>query len=152
MSLKDIQIIAVDADDTLWNNEHFFREAEESFADLLADYMPEHSVTRALLEIEIRNLETYGYGIKSFMLSMIETALQVSENTLPQEAIWKILDIGKDMLNKPVVLIDGVEDALQVLMQDYRLVMATKGDLRDQEKKLEKSGLAHYFHHTEVMS
>lgn len=152
MSLKNIQIIAIDADDTLWDNEHFFREAEQKFAELLADYMPEHSITRALLKIEIRNLESYGYGIKSFMLSMIETALHVSENTLPREAIWKILDIGKEMLRKPVVVIDGVEEALQSLKQDYRLVMATKGDLRDQEKKLEKSGLAHYFHHTEVMS
>lgn len=152
MSLKNIQIIAIDADDTLWDNEHFFREAEQKFAELLADYMPEHSITRALLKIEIRNLESYGYGIKSFMLSMIETALYVSENTLPREAIWKILDIGKEMLRKPVVVIDGVEEALQSLKQDYRLVMATKGDLRDQEKKLEKSGLAHYFHHTEVMS
>lgn len=150
--MKDVQVIAFDADDTLWVNEPYFREAEEKFAQLLEGYFPQHTVNRELLRIEIENLKYYGYGVKSFMLSMVETALEISEKTIGIDVIEKIIQIGKDMLDKPVELLDGVEDVLKALKGKYKLVMATKGDLLDQERKLEKSGLAEYFHHIEIVS
>lgn len=150
--MKDIQVIAFDADDTLWVNEPYFREAEDKFSELLEDYLPMHTANRALLRIEIENLKYYGYGVKSFMLSMVEAALEISDKTIGIDAIEKILQIGKDMLEKPVILLDGVEDVLKALKGKYKLVMATKGDLLDQERKLEKSGLAEYFHHIEIVS
>lgn len=150
--MTDIKIIAFDADDTLWVNEPFFRKAEDKFCELLEDYLPQHTVSRELLVIEIRNLPTYGYGIKAFMLSMIEAAMSISDKTIGLDAIEQIIDIGKEMLKEPVELIKGVEDVLKALHGKYKLVMATKGDLVDQERKLYKSGLAEYFHHTEIVS
>ncbi len=147
-----IKVIAFDADDTLWVNEPYFREAEEQFCDLMEDYLPRHSVQRELLATEIANLPPYGYGIKAFMLSMIEAAIKMSSGTIKSESLLRLIEIGKDMLDKPIVLLEGVEEVLQALHGKYRLVMATKGDLLDQEKKLQKSGLAKYFHHTEIVS
>ena len=149
---EDIKVIAFDADDTLWTNETYFREAEETFAILLSKYETKNKIDQELLKIEIKNLAIYGYGVKGFVLSMIECALVVSNYKLPQETIGKILDIGKDMLEKPIELLDGVEEVLQGLQGKYRLIVATKGDLLDQERKLEKSNLLQYFHHVEVMS
>ncbi len=150
--MTDLQVIAFDADDTLWVNEPFFQETEQRFCDLLEDFLPRHTISRELLNTEIENLKHYGYGIKSFILSMIETAIKVSGKTIGVEVIEKIIEIGKEMLDHPIELIDGVEEVLQALQGKYRLVMATKGDLLDQEKKLIKSGLATYFHHTEIVS
>lgn len=147
-----IKVIAFDADDTLWVNEPFFREAEEEFASLLEAFMPRHSSIKELYLTEIENLGLYGYGIKGFMLSMIQTALRISDHKINAKAIDRILAIGYDMMQKPVEILPGVEEVLAKLKQDYRLVMATKGDLVDQEKKLKKSGLDHYFHHIEIMS
>lgn len=147
-----IKVIAFDADDTLWVNEPFFREAEEEFASLLEAFMPRHSSIKELYLTEIENLGLYGYGIKGFMLSMIQTALRISDHKINAKAIDRILAIGYDMMQKPVEILPGVEEVLAELKQDYRLVMATKGDLVDQEKKLKKSGLDHYFHHIEIMS
>ncbi|WP_339864127.1 HAD family hydrolase [uncultured Algoriphagus sp.] len=147
-----IKVIAFDADDTLWVNEPFFREAEEEFASLMEGFMPRHSSIKELYLTEIKNLGLYGYGIKGFMLSMIQTALRISEHKIPVKAIDKILEIGYEMMQKPVEILPGVEEVLAELQDDYRLVMATKGDLVDQEKKLKKSGLDHYFHHIEIMS
>lgn len=147
-----IKVIAFDADDTLWVNEPFFRESEEKFASLLEDFMPHHSIMKELSRTEIENLGLYGYGIKGFMLSMIETAMRVSDQKMPLGMIDKILEIGKDMLAKPVDLIPGVVEVLKELNGDYRIVMATKGDLVDQERKLKKSGLEPHFHHIEIMS
>ena len=147
-----IKVIAFDADDTLWVNEPFFREAEERFASLLEDFMPHHSIMKELFRTEIGNLGLYGYGIKGFMLSMIETAMRITDQKMPLGMIDKILKIGKDMLAKPVDLIPGVEEVLKELNGDYRIVMATKGDLVDQERKLKKSGLEPHFHHIEIMS
>ncbi len=147
-----LKVIAFDADDTLWHNEAFFRETEEKFYALLENYLPRHTVARELLKTEIDNIELYGYGIKAFMLSMIETAIRVTDRKIPNEAIEKIIDYGREHLQKPVILLDGVEKVLQQLKGRYRLVMATKGDLLDQERKLKKSGLEHYFHHIEIMS
>ncbi|MFC5624053.1 HAD family hydrolase [Algoriphagus winogradskyi] len=147
-----IKVIAFDADDTLWVNEPFFREAEEEFASLMEGFMPRHSSIKELYLTEIGNLGLYGYGIKGFMLSMIQTALRISEHKIPVKAIDKILEIGYEMMQKPVEILPGVEEVLAELQGEYRLVMATKGDLVDQEKKLKKSGLDHYFHHIEIMS
>jgi putative hydrolase of the HAD superfamily len=147
------RIIAFDADDTLWHNESFFRETELKFCSLFEDYLPQHTVLRELLTTEIKNIALYGYGIKGFMLSMIETAMRITDNTLPVNSIEKIIGYGKELLEKPVEIIDGVEEVLKELKaMKYRLVMATKGDLLDQERKLKKSGLEHYFHHIEIMS
>jgi putative hydrolase of the HAD superfamily len=147
------RIIAFDADDTLWHNESFFRETELKFCSLFEDYLPQHTVLRELLTTEIKNIALYGYGIKGFMLSMIETAMRITDNTLPVNSIEKIIGYGKELLEKPVEIIDGVEEVLKELKaRKYRLVMATKGDLLDQERKLKKSGLEHYFHHIEIMS
>lgn len=148
----NIKIIAFDADDTLWHNENYFQEAEHRFCELLENYLPIHSTERELLHTEISNIQLYGYGVKAFMLSMIETAIRISDKTLPVEAVEKIIAIGKELLEKPVELIDGVEDVLKFTHGRYRLVMATKGDLLDQERKLKKSGLEKYFHHIEIMS
>lgn len=148
----NLKVIAFDADDTLWVNEPYFRETENRFFELFQDYLPQHTVARELLRTEIENLTLYGYGIKGFILSMIETAMRISDKTIPLVAIEKIIDEGKTLLQKPVELIEGVEDVLRILKGRYRLVMATKGDLLDQERKLKKSGLEHYFHHIEIMS
>jgi len=148
----DIKVIALDADDTLWINEPYFKETEELFCNLLQDYLPRHTLAKELLITEIQNLPLYGYGIKGFMLSMIETALRVTDNTLNIVAIEKALQYGKDLLEKPIELLDGVEEVLATLKGKYRLVVATKGDLLDQERKLKNSGLEHYFHHIEIMS
>ena len=150
--IRKLKVIAFDADDTLWVNEPYFRKAEEDFANLLLDYLPAHSIQKELFSTEIANLSLYGYGVKGFMLSMIETALRISNQQLPPSLIQEMLRIGKEMLDRPVEIIDGVEQVLTNLHGKYRLVVATKGDLLDQERKLMKSGLLSFFHHTEIMS
>ena len=149
---QNCKVIAFDADDTLWVNETYFREAEKKFAQLLSHYETENKIDQELFKLEIKNLEMYGYGIKGFMLSMVECALELSNYKIPQQTIEGILNIGKEMINKPIELLDGVEETLQKLQGNYKLIVATKGDLLDQERKLEKSGLIQYFHHIEVMS
>lgn len=148
----NIKVIAFDADDTLWVNEPYFRQSEEAFCTLLEEYLPRHELERELLKIEIGNLGLYGYGIKGFILSMIETAMTVTNNMISAKTIGEIIELGKQMLNQPIELLDGVEDVLKTLKGQYRLVVATKGDLLDQERKLRKSNLINYFHHVEVMS
>lgn len=147
-----IRVIAFDADDTLWINETYFREAEEKFASLLEDFLPQHAIMKELYRTEIGNLGLYGYGIKGFMLSMIETSIHISAGKMPISLVEKIIGIGQEMLEKPVDLLPGVKDVLQSLQGKYRIVLATKGDLVDQERKLYKSGLEGYFHHIEIMS
>lgn len=149
---EQIKVIAFDADDTLWINEPYFREAEEKFGKLLEDYLPLHTIQKELFKTEITNLPLYGYGIKGFMLSMIETAISISAKQLPLVAIEKIISLGKDLLQKPIELIADIEMVLQELGKRYKLVMATKGDLLDQERKLINSGLEKYFHHIEIVS
>lgn len=148
----NLKVIAFDADDTLWVNEPYFVETEKKFCQLLEDYLPHHTISQELFKTEMQNLALYGYGIKGFMLSMVETALRVSNKTLSVEIIDKAIGFGKDLLEKPIEMIEGVEHVLQSLSKKYRLVVATKGDLLDQERKLKKSGLGHYFHHIEIMS
>ena len=147
-----LKVIAFDADDTLWINEPYFQETENKFCALLEDYMPHHVVAKELYKTEIDNLPLYGYGVKGFMLSMVETALRVSSNTVSIETIEKAIQYGKELLSKPIELLAGIDEVLGALKNNYRLVVATKGDLLDQERKLKKSGLEHYFHHIEIMS
>ncbi|MEM1135595.1 MAG: HAD family hydrolase [Bacteroidota bacterium] len=149
---ENIKVIAFDADDTLWVNEPYFRETEEKFSEMLEDFLPHHSITKELFRIEIENLPLYGYGIKGFMLSMIETAISVSNKTIGIDTIERILTLGKALLQKPIELLQDIETVLAALEGKYKLVMATKGDLLDQERKLMKSGLEKYFHHIEIVS
>ena len=150
--MKNIKVIAFDADDTLWVNEPYFREAENRFSELLEDFLPHHSVQKELFKTEMDNLAIYGYGVKSFMLSMIETIARITDNSADIKLINKSIELGRALLNKPIELLDGVESVLKQLNGEYRLVMATKGDLLDQERKLIKSGLTKHFHHIEIMS
>ena len=147
-----IKVIAFDADDTLWVNETYFREAEVAFAKLLSKYETKNKIDQELFKKEIQNLHFYGYGIKGFVLSMIECALELSNYNIKPKTIEAILEIGKEMLEKPIELLEGIEEVLQALQGKYKLIVATKGDLLDQERKLEKSNLLKYFHHIEVMS
>ncbi|MEN3324006.1 HAD family hydrolase [Mariniflexile soesokkakense] len=149
---KNIKVIGFDADDTLWVNETYFRDAEIEFGKLLSEYETLNKIDQELFKKEIDNLPLYGYGIKAFVLSMVESALEQSNYNISTKSIEAILKIGKDMLNKPVELLDGVEDVLKHVSKKYRIILATKGDLLDQERKLEKSGLTKYFHHIEVLS
>ena len=148
----DLKVIAFDADDTLWVNEPYFQETEKKFCHLMADYLTHHSLSQELFKTEIANLRLYGYGIKGYILSMIEAALRISNNTISNQAVGKIIQYGKELLEKPIELIDGVPETLEHLKSRYKLVVATKGDLLDQRRKLHNSGLGPYFHHIEVMS
>ena len=136
--LNNIKAIAFDADDTMWINEPYFQQIEHKFCGLLEDFASHHTISQELLKTEIENLSIYGYGVKGYTLSMIETALKLSDNKLSILIIEKAIEYGKDLLSKPVELIDGIEDVLNQLKNKYRLVVATKGDLLDQEGKLKK--------------
>jgi putative hydrolase of the HAD superfamily len=150
--MKNVEIIAFDADDTLWVNEPYFQEIENRFCQLMEDYLSKHHVSQELFKTEMQNLTFYGYGVKSFILSMIETAMRISEGTIDLKTIEKIIAFGKELLDHPIELLDGVEEVLGTLQEKYRLVVATKGDLLDQQRKLEKSKLGRFFHHIEIMS
>lgn len=152
MSLNGIKVIAFDADDTLWENENFFRDAEQEFCKVMEEFEEAEETMKKLFRTEVQNLELYGYGIKAFILSLIETALEVSKMQLQSEQVEAIVGIGKSMLQKDVILLNGIVDLLDKLYGKYRLVVATKGDLLDQERKLKKSGLLKYFHHIEIMT
>jgi putative hydrolase of the HAD superfamily len=146
------KIIGFDADDTLWINEPLFQASEKQFCEILKPYFQSDETQKELFKTEMQNLEMYGYGIKGFVLSMIETALRVSENKITSDEIKRIIGLGKTMLDEPVVLLDDVVFVLEQLLPEYKLILATKGDLLDQERKLKKSGLLKYFHHIEIMS
>ncbi|MBC7641054.1 MAG: HAD family hydrolase [Flavobacterium sp.] len=146
------KIIAFDADDTLFVNEPYFQEVEQKFCVLMQDYLSHQGLSQELFKTEIANLPLYGYGIKGYILSMIEAAMRISDNTISLEVIAKIMEHGKELLQKPIELLNGVEETLKALHGKYKLVVATKGDLKDQQSKLHRSGLGHYFHHIEVMA
>lgn len=148
----NIKVIAFDADDTLFVNEPYFQETEEKFCALMQDYLSHQGLSQELFRVEIQNLSLYGYGIKGYILSMIEAAMKISNKTISVDVIEKIIEYGKELLQRPIELLDGVEETLQALRGKYKLVVATKGDLLDQRRKLHNSGLGHYFHHIEVMS
>ncbi|HFK5568661.1 HAD family hydrolase [Elizabethkingia meningoseptica] len=147
-----IKTIAFDADDTLWVNESYFQDAEKEFCKLLQDYLPEHSVSEELFKTEMKNLHLYGYGVKGFMLCMIETIGRISDDAASLKLVNKTIELGHELLQKPIQLLDGVQNTLENLAGKYKLVVATKGDLLDQERKLKNSGLVDFFHHIEIMS
>lgn len=146
------KIIAFDADDTLWHNEPFFDEAQEKFCALFQNYASHQEILQLILNHQVKNLPLYGFGIKAFTLSMVESALNLTNQQISGHVIEKILQIGKDLLSKPVELLPDVEEVLNELKGKYKLIVATKGDLKDQHRKLHDSGLGHFFHHIEVMS
>ena len=149
-----IKVIAFDADDTLWSNEPFFQEVEKQYTHLLKSYGTPKEISAALFQTEMNNLQILGYGAKAFTLSMVETALQISNREIATDIIQEIVDLGKSLLKMPIELLPGVKETLKALKETgkYKLVVATKGDLLDQENKLERSGLSPYFDHIEVMS
>ncbi len=148
----DIKVIGFDADDTLWENEIMYQTTEDKFCEILQQFASKSEISKKLFEIEMQNLNLYGFGGKSFMLSMIETALKISDKQLNICQVESILNIGKELINQPIILLNGIEKVLSILINKYKLILATKGDLLDQERKLENSGLAKYFHHIEIMS
>jgi putative hydrolase of the HAD superfamily len=152
MNTPRLTTIGFDADDTLWQNERFFRETEKRFAALLADHAREDQVLAALLEAERRNLGIYGFGIKGFTLSMIETAIDVTGGRVSGDIMGRILAAGRDMLAHPIETLPHVSETLEQLAGRYRLLLITKGDLFDQERKLEQSGLAGLFDAVEIVS
>ena len=149
-----IKVIAFDADDTLWSNEPFFQEVEKQYVRLLEPYGTPKEISAALFQTEMNNLKILGYGAKAFTISMVETALHISEQKISTDTIQQIIALGKSLLEMPIELFPGVKETLKALKEKekYKLVVATKGDLLDQENKLERSGLAAYFDHIEVMS
>ena len=150
--LSQIKVIGFDADDTLWVNEPFYQEVEKEFCQIMKPYLTEKKTSEELFKTEMQNLEIYGYGAKGFLLAMIETALRATKGKITSAEINQILEIGKTLLAMPIQLLDGVENVLQKLQGKYKLILVTKGDLLDQERKLQNSGLIDYFHHIEIMS
>jgi len=149
---QNLRIIGFDADDTLWQNERFFRTTQERFADLLAGYVATEHLHERLQAAERRNLGHYGFGIKGFTLSMVETAIEVTDGNVPASIIGQILAAGREMLRHPVELLPNARDAVQELAADYRIILITKGDLLDQERKLTQSGLGDLFDEVEIVS
>ena len=147
-----ISTIGFDADDTLWQNETFFRMTEQRFTELLSEHGAHEVISAKLLEAERRNLRFYGYGVKGFTLSMIETALEVTNGQVSASVIAEILGFGRQMLQNPVEALPHAKDTLDALAGRYRILLITKGDLFDQERKLAQSGLGDYFSAVEIVS
>lgn len=145
-------VIAFDADDTLWHNETVFQATEKQFAELLAMHHAPESVRQRLFATEMRNLRHFGYGVKGFILSMIETSIELTEGKITGDEIHHIIRWGHDMLGAPVQLLDGVRNTVEVLSRQHRLILLTKGDLFDQESKLARSGLGEYFSDVQIVS
>jgi putative hydrolase of the HAD superfamily len=150
--MTGLSSIGFDADDTLWQNEQFFKLTEARFAALLKDHAAPETLAQRLLATEKRNLEHYGYGIKGFTLSMIETAVEITEGRVPAAVIGEILAAGREMLSHPVETLPHVRETLERLNGTYRIIMITKGDLFDQERKLAQSGLGDLFDAIEIVS
>ncbi len=150
--MSKIRLIAFDADDTLWHNEHLFSVAHDQYFQLMSKYHEKAWVEKSLHDTEMRNLELYGYGIKAFTLSMIETALSLTEHQIPASEIQKILDITRSMLEADVVLLDDVKEVIEGVASIYPLILITKGDLRDQQAKIRRSGLSNYFQNIHIVS
>jgi putative hydrolase of the HAD superfamily len=147
-----ITTIAFDADDTLWHNENLYSLTQDRFKRLLAPFQDVATIDQRLYATEMRNLAFFGYGIKGFTLSMIETAIEVTDGRIGAREIRQIIDFARDMLRAPVELLPGVRETIAALCDSYRLMMITKGDLFDQESKIARSGIADYFRHVEIVS
>ena len=150
--MTSVTTIGFDADDTLWHNETVFRLTQDRFADLLRDHAEPGHLAERLLAAERRNIRHYGFGVKGFVLSMIETALEVTENRVPGEIVATLMEAGREMLSHPVELLDGAEETVRALAASHALVLITKGDLLDQERKLAESGLGELFDGVEIVS
>ena len=150
--VTNLTTIGFDADDTLWQNEHFFQMTQARFAELLGEYADPDHLNERLLEAEKRNIQHYGFGIKGFVLSMIETAIEITEDRVPARIIRKIIEAGQEMLQHPIELLPHAEDAVTAMAESHRVVLITKGDLLDQERKLAQSGLGELFHGVEIVS
>lgn len=146
-----IKVVAFDADDTLFINEPHFNEAEKNFKQIMQPYIDTEKVADLILNHQIKNLSLYGFGVKSYTLSMIEAAYILSNYKITAREISKIIDVGKNLLQKPVELMPNIEEVLGFLSKKYRLIVATKGDLKDQYRKIHDSGLGIFFHHIEVV-
>jgi putative hydrolase of the HAD superfamily len=144
--------IGVDADDTLWQNEAFFRLTQDRFLDLLSDHAAPDHLAERLEAAERRNLGHYGFGVKGFTLSMIETAIEVTDGRVPAQVIAEIIAAGREMLEHPIELLPHARATVTVLAKDYRVILITKGDLLDQERKLAQSGLGDLFQAVEIVS
>ena len=152
MAARRFDLIAFDGDDTLWHNERIFHATEVQFAQLLAEYHSAEWVGQRLLATETKNLGHFGYGIKGFILSMIETAIELTEGRISGNEIREVIEWGHSMLGEPVQLLDGVRETVQSLSANFRLMLLSKGDLFDQESKLARSGLGEYFGAVEIVS
>jgi len=150
--MAELTTIGFDADDTLWHHERFFQLTQQRFAELLRDYADPHHLSEHLLAAERRNVPHYGFGVKGFMLSMIETAVEVTDGKVPGAVIGQVLEAGREMLRHPIEPLPHAEAALVALGQTHRLILITKGDLFDQERKLAASGLGDHFDAVEIVS
>jgi putative hydrolase of the HAD superfamily len=150
--MKEISIIGFDADDTLWHHERHYKLTEDRFRELLADYAGHDHLAERLIAAERRNIGHYGYGVKGFTLSMIETAIEVTGGKAPAKVILEILEAGRELLAHPVETLPGVRETLEALKDRYRLVVITKGELLDQERKLAASGVDQFFDAVEIVS
>lgn len=149
---QNLTIVGFDADDTLWHNERFFHLTQARFAELLADFVEGDHLADRLLEAERRNIGHYGFGVKGFVLSMIETAIEVTDGRVPTSVISELMDAGREMLRYPIELLPHAEDAVRAVSQTHKTVLITKGDLLDQDRKLAQSGLGDFFDGVEIVS
>ena len=147
-----IKVIAFDADDTLWDNQPQFNEVITEFTKLLRPYCSEKIAAEAIHKVQVKNLPIYGFGAKSLTLSMTQVACKLSNNQIGAASIEKILQLGKKLLSSPVILLDSAEKVVKQLKEKYLLILITKGDLVEQKRKLQDSGLLKYFHHIEILS
>lgn len=150
--MSKFDMIAFDADDTLWHNERLYTEAQASFRRLLGQYQSPQWIDERLYQTEMHNLEHFGYGIKAFALSMIETAVELTEGRISGKDIQAIINLAKEMLAADVELLDHTAETVSHLATIYPLMLVTKGDMRDQEMKIARSGLGSYFRHIEIVS
>jgi putative hydrolase of the HAD superfamily len=149
-----IEVIALDGDDTLWHSEHLFVDTQDRFRDLVRPHveLADEELDAHLLEVERRNLPLFGYGVKAFTLSLVETAIEVTDGRIPGRDLQAVLDLGKVLMDHPVDLLDGVAEAVDVLTNTFRVMVITKGDLLHQETKVARSGLAELFWRVEIVS
>lgn len=147
-----MKLIAFDADDTLWVNEPNYVDVKEKLCEMLSHHVDEETLSTRFYDAQIRNLTVFGYGAKSFMLSMIETAIELTNGAITGSEIQQIIDTGRKLLDCPIELLDGVAEVLETLSKHFDLMVLTKGDLFDQESKIARSGLGHYFKHVEIVS
>lgn len=147
-----MKLIAFDADDTLWVSEPNYVDVKQKLCELLSHYIDEATLSERFYDAQIRNLHEFGYGAKSFMLSMIETAIELTEGAITGAEIQQIIDVSRRLINYPIQVLDGIPEVLDILSKNAELMVLTKGDLFDQESKIARSGLGHYFRHVEIVS